>query len=83
MIKCIDICTKYLKKKCCFQKDVTEPMAGYLSLHQTANSLIIKWTPNQLMNCHSPGTNQNDHPEIDASDKRLVFSVGNFIYNII
>ncbi|XP_025207047.1 small G protein signaling modulator 2-like isoform X2 [Melanaphis sacchari] len=50
-------------------KDVTEPMAGYLSLHQTANSLIIKWTPNQLMNCHSPGTNQNDHPEIDASDK--------------
>ncbi|XP_060878458.1 small G protein signaling modulator 2-like isoform X4 [Metopolophium dirhodum] len=50
-------------------KDVTEPMAGYLSLHQTASSLIIKWTPNQLMNCHSPGTNQNDHPEIDASDK--------------
>ncbi|XP_026805238.1 small G protein signaling modulator 2-like isoform X6 [Rhopalosiphum maidis] len=50
-------------------KDVTEPMAGYLSLHQTANSLIIKWTPNQLMNCHSPGTNQNDHPEIDTSDK--------------
>jgi len=58
-------------------------MAGYLSLHQTANSLIIKWTPNQLMNCHSPGTNQNDHPEIDTSDKRLVFSVGNFIYNIL
>jgi len=57
-------------------------MAGYLSLHQTASSLIIKWTPNQLMNCHSPGTNQNDHPEIDASDKRLVFSVGSFIYNI-
>jgi len=70
-------------KKFCFQKDVTEPMAGYLSLHQTASSLIIKWTPNQLMNCHSPGTNQNDHPEIDTSDKRLVFSVGgSFIYNI-
>jgi len=55
-------------------------MAGYLSLHQTASSLIIKWTPNQLMNCHSPGTNQNDHPEIDSSDKRLVFSVSSFIY---
>lgn len=25
-------------------------MPGYLSLHQTANSLTIKWTPNQLMN---------------------------------
>lgn len=49
-------------------------MAGYLSLHQTASSLIIKWTPNQLMNCHSPGTNQNDNPEIDASDKRLVLA---------
>lgn len=47
-------------------------MAGYLSLHQTASSLIIKWTPNQLMNCHSPGTNQNDHPEIDPTIKRLV-----------
>lgn len=54
-------------------------MAGYLSLHQTASSLIIKWTPNQLMNCHSPGANQNDHPEIDASDKRLDLRVGSFI----
>ncbi|XP_055698855.1 small G protein signaling modulator 2-like isoform X2 [Phlebotomus papatasi] len=33
------------------QKDVKdEPMPGYLSLHQTAYSLTIKWTPNQLMN---------------------------------
>ncbi|KAI5722900.1 hypothetical protein M8J76_015454 [Diaphorina citri] len=31
-------------------KDVPEPMAGYLSLHQTSYSLTIKWTPNQLMN---------------------------------
>ncbi|XP_063628709.1 small G protein signaling modulator 2-like isoform X1 [Cydia splendana] len=31
-------------------KDVAEPMPGYLSLHQTAAGLIIKWTPNQLMN---------------------------------
>lgn len=47
-------------------------MAGYLSLHQTVSSLIIKWTPNQLMNCHSPVNNQTDHPEIDTCDKRLV-----------
>ncbi|XP_045467342.1 small G protein signaling modulator 1-like [Harmonia axyridis] len=30
--------------------DVTSPMLGYLSLHQTPTGLIIKWTPNQLMN---------------------------------
>ncbi|KAJ8909653.1 hypothetical protein NQ315_002918, partial [Exocentrus adspersus] len=30
--------------------EVSEPMPGYLSLHQTANGLTIKWTPNQLMN---------------------------------
>lgn len=32
------------------QKEVSEPMPGYLSLHQTVQSLTIKWTPNQLMN---------------------------------
>ncbi|KAK7598263.1 hypothetical protein V9T40_006498 [Parthenolecanium corni] len=31
-------------------KDMKEPIPGYLSLHQTATSLIIKWTPNELMN---------------------------------
>jgi hypothetical protein len=30
--------------------DVSQPMPGYLSLHQTASGLTIKWTPNQLMN---------------------------------
>ncbi|KAK9892337.1 hypothetical protein WA026_019791 [Henosepilachna vigintioctopunctata] len=30
--------------------DITVPMLGYLSLHQTPIGLIIKWTPNQLMN---------------------------------
>ncbi|XP_025420283.1 small G protein signaling modulator 1-like, partial [Sipha flava] len=62
-------------------KDVTEPMAGYLSLHQTASSLIIKWTPNQLMNCHSPGTNQNDHPEVDPNIKSMNYT--NYILRII
>jgi len=32
------------------QKDVQQPIPGYLSLHQTPISLIIKWTPNELMN---------------------------------
>lgn len=32
------------------QKDHTTPMPGYLSLHQSAQCLTIKWTPNQLMN---------------------------------
>ncbi|XP_037916963.1 small G protein signaling modulator 2-like isoform X2 [Hermetia illucens] len=31
-------------------KDVSEQMPGYLSIHQTAQSLTVKWTPNQLMN---------------------------------
>lgn len=32
------------------QKDLTEPIPGYLSLHQSPSALTIKWTPNQLMN---------------------------------
>lgn len=43
-------------------KDLTEPMPGYLSLHQTAHSLTIKWTPNQLMNGYS---------EMESQDKSL------------
>ncbi|CAH1163281.1 unnamed protein product [Phaedon cochleariae] len=31
--------------------NLSEPIPGYLSLHQTANALAIKWTPNELMNC--------------------------------
>ncbi|KAB0791167.1 hypothetical protein PPYR_02967 [Photinus pyralis] len=37
----------------------TEPMPGYLSLHQSANCLTIKWTPNQLMN----GFTESDVPD--------------------
>ncbi|XP_021939313.1 small G protein signaling modulator 2-like isoform X3 [Zootermopsis nevadensis] len=43
-------------------KDMTEPMPGYLSLHQTAHLLTIKWTPNQLMNGYS---------ETEIQDKSL------------
>ncbi|KAH8409213.1 hypothetical protein KR009_010731, partial [Drosophila setifemur] len=38
-------------------KDVPEPMPGYLSLHQSIQSLTIKWTPNQLMNGYNDGDN--------------------------
>ncbi|XP_055511641.1 small G protein signaling modulator 1 [Leucoraja erinacea] len=31
-------------------KDDMEPIPGYLSLHQTADTMTLKWTPNQLMN---------------------------------
>ncbi|XP_030041588.1 small G protein signaling modulator 2 isoform X2 [Microcaecilia unicolor] len=31
-------------------KEGMEPLPGYLSLHQSAESLTLKWTPNQLMN---------------------------------
>uniref|UniRef100_A0A336LLF9 CSON010949 protein n=1 Tax=Culicoides sonorensis TaxID=179676 RepID=A0A336LLF9_CULSO len=41
-------------------KDVDEPMPGYLSLHQNTQSLIIKWTPNQLMNGFSESENVAD-----------------------
>lgn len=34
----------------CKQKDDLEAIPGYLSLHQSADSLTLKWTPNQLMN---------------------------------
>uniref|UniRef100_T1IJ52 Rab-GAP TBC domain-containing protein n=1 Tax=Strigamia maritima TaxID=126957 RepID=T1IJ52_STRMM len=33
-----------------------EPLPGYLSLHQVAETLTIKWTPNQLMNGCVDGT---------------------------
>ncbi|XP_055844301.1 small G protein signaling modulator 2-like isoform X2 [Episyrphus balteatus] len=41
-------------------KDVKESMPGYLSLHQHVQTLIIKWTPNQLMNGHN---------EVEVNDK--------------
>ncbi|KAG8226924.1 hypothetical protein J437_LFUL005681, partial [Ladona fulva] len=41
-------------------KDLTEPIPGYLSLHQTAQMLTIKWTPNQLMNGYTENEPQQD-----------------------
>ncbi|XP_046698212.1 small G protein signaling modulator 1 isoform X2 [Silurus meridionalis] len=31
-------------------RDDMEAIPGYLSLHQTADTMVLKWTPNQLMN---------------------------------
>ncbi|XP_059487070.1 small G protein signaling modulator 2-like isoform X2 [Neocloeon triangulifer] len=45
-------------------KDLTEPIPGYLSLHQSPNALTIKWTPNQLMNGY------NEAPQ-DTANKSL------------
>lgn len=41
-------------------------MPGYLSLHQTAAGLVIKWTPNQLM---------NGYAESEGIDKRYSFTM--------
>ncbi|PNF25656.1 hypothetical protein B7P43_G00636 [Cryptotermes secundus] len=58
-------------------KDLTEPMPGYLSLHQTAHSLTIKWTPNQLMNGYSEAEIQDKRrgslPGIQAPRKHLLY----------
>lgn len=32
------------------KRDDMEAIPGYLSLHQTADIMTLKWTPNQLMN---------------------------------
>lgn len=49
-------------------------MPGYLSLHQSAQSLTIKWTPNQLMNGYS---------ESDVQDKRFFNLVSHIEYTRI
>ncbi|XP_066290925.1 small G protein signaling modulator 2-like isoform X2 [Branchiostoma lanceolatum] len=45
-------------------KEDMEPVPGYLSLHQTADNLTIKWTPNQLMN----GSIDSNEGEADRSE---------------
>uniref|UniRef100_A0A8C0J1W1 Small G protein signaling modulator 2 n=1 Tax=Chelonoidis abingdonii TaxID=106734 RepID=A0A8C0J1W1_CHEAB len=49
-------------------KDDMEAILGYLSLHQSAESLTLKWTPNQLMN----GTLRDS--ELERSHKQNPFS---------
>lgn len=40
----LSLCISLLKR------DDMEAIPGYLSLHQTADIMALKWTPNQLMN---------------------------------
>lgn len=42
-------------------------MNGYLSLHQISQSLIIKWTPNELMNGGTSNNCSNNVPNICTS----------------
>lgn len=59
------------------QKDVTKPLAGYLSLHQTPNTLTIKWTPNQLMN----GYSENDPSDTTSYwDYSMNINVEDIVY---
>lgn len=56
-------------------------MPGYLSLHQTAHSLTIKWTPNQLMNGY-PDADKQDNKKwvlniINTKKKNVYIFVGN------
>lgn len=46
-------------------------MPGYLSLHQTAAGLVIKWTPNQLM---------NGYAESEGIDKRYEIMKNNILF---
>ncbi|XP_013379334.1 small G protein signaling modulator 1-like [Lingula anatina] len=43
-------------------KEDAQPLPGYLSLHQSADGLTVKWTPNQLM-----GGGQNTQEDTDKS----------------
>ncbi|XP_069998043.1 small G protein signaling modulator 2-like isoform X2 [Penaeus vannamei] len=51
----------YGKNNVYVQPEQMEAMPGYMSLHQTTEGLVIKWTPNHLMNGCCPDT---------AEDKR-------------
>ncbi|KAG1714265.1 Small G protein signaling modulator 2 [Nymphon striatum] len=45
-------------------KEEIESLPGYLSLHQSVDLLVIKWTPNQLMNgCYSESPSGESSPD--------------------
>lgn len=56
------------------QKEGTQPLAGYLSLHQYGDALNLKWTPNQLMNGCSDANNTHDKKYVRKQTFRI--SVG-------
>ncbi|XP_033627940.1 small G protein signaling modulator 1-like isoform X1 [Asterias rubens] len=51
-------------------KEDIQHIPGYLSLHQTAEHLTIKWTPNQLMN---GGGGSSEDSEIDPEKSIFVY----------
>ncbi|KAK3771333.1 hypothetical protein RRG08_024289 [Elysia crispata] len=53
----------YGKNNVLVQPENKEALAGYLSLHQSSEGLIIMWTPNQLMN----GCCEDSREETDRS----------------
>ena len=55
-----------------------EPLAGYLSLHQSATGMSLKWTPNQLM---KGGTVDEDDANASV-DRRLVAAADMFCLQI-
>ncbi|XP_025837665.1 small G protein signaling modulator 2-like [Agrilus planipennis] len=58
------------------KSDCVEPIPGYLSLHQSPNCLIIKWTPNQLMN----GFNDDTSDKSKYWDYALQIRVDEIVY---
>lgn len=72
----------YAKNNVLLEIQPHDTVAGYLSLHQTANDLILKWIPNQMINgsqqtnschcnCNNDPTeeNQDDESSTHYSDK--------------
>jgi small G protein signaling modulator 1 len=53
-----------------------EPLAGYLSLHQNADGLAMKWTPNQLMK----GGGSEDEENNTTVDRR--YSCSTVIFRV-
>ncbi|CAF0973038.1 unnamed protein product [Didymodactylos carnosus] len=52
-------------------KEGQDPLPGYLSLHLTNNDVILKWTPNQLMNGYSSlNGSSSTGSEISENPKR-------------
>lgn len=54
-------------------------MPGYLSLHQSIHSLIIKWTPNQLMNGYNDQSLPSSASSTETVDKSFYWA---YVLNI-
>lgn len=65
-------------------KEIVGLIPGYLSLHQTAERLAIKWTPNQLMNgCYGDESNSDPPAKDDKNvywDYALNVAIDEIVY---